>query len=119
MKFDVVARFCNTIPMVKFVSSSEIQRINFRFLTEITILPFLRNLDFLGSYSSFLYTQSWPYICLEKRKITKISKLPTIQEGYFRKIYKNLVERGSIRQKLENRLQFSHLAKISHLAQFS
>ena len=36
--------------MVKSVSSSKIQRINFGFLIEITILPFLRKLDFLGSY---------------------------------------------------------------------
>ena len=40
---------------------------------------------------SFLYIVL-PYICSEKRKITKISKLPTIQEGYFRKNYKNLVK---------------------------
>ena len=33
--------------MVKSVSSSEIYK-NFRFFTEITILPFLRKLDFLG-----------------------------------------------------------------------
>ena len=46
------------------------------------------------------YTQSWPYICSEKSKITKISKLPTIQEGYFRKNYKNLVKRGSTGQKV-------------------
>ena len=50
-KFDVLARFRETIPTVKSVSSSEIQRINFRFLTEIKILPFLRKLNFLGSYS--------------------------------------------------------------------
>ena len=50
-KFDVVARFYEMIPTVKSVFSSEIHRINFGFLTEITILPFLRKLDFLGSYS--------------------------------------------------------------------
>ena len=37
--------------MVKSISSSEIQRINFRILIKITILPFLRKLDFLGSYN--------------------------------------------------------------------
>ena len=51
-EFDVLARFRDTIPTVKSVSSSEIQRINFGFLTEITILPFLRKLDFLGSYTN-------------------------------------------------------------------
>ena len=50
MKFDVLARFRETIPTVKSVSLSEIQRINFGFLTEITILHFLKKLDFLGSY---------------------------------------------------------------------
>ena len=52
MKFDVLARFRETIPTVKSVSSSDIQRINFRFLTEITILSFFQKLEFLGSYSS-------------------------------------------------------------------
>ena len=37
-EFDVLARFHETIPTVNSVSSSEIQRINFGFLTEITIL---------------------------------------------------------------------------------
>ena len=37
-EFDVLPRFRETIPTVKSVSSSEIQRINFGFLTEITIL---------------------------------------------------------------------------------
>ena len=50
MKFDVLARFRETIPTIKSVSSSEIQIINFGFLIEITILPFLRKLDFIGSY---------------------------------------------------------------------
>ena len=50
-KFDAVAIFCETIPTVKSVSSSEIQRINSDFFTEIMILPFLRKLDFLGSYN--------------------------------------------------------------------
>ena len=39
MKFDMVARFRETIPTVKSISSSEIYK-NSRFLTEITILPF-------------------------------------------------------------------------------
>ena len=52
-KFDVLARFHETIPTVKSVSSSEIQRINFGFLTEITIFPFLRKLDFLESYNCY------------------------------------------------------------------
>ena len=34
------ARFRETIPTIKSVLSSEIQSINFGFLTEITILPF-------------------------------------------------------------------------------
>ena len=37
-EFYVLARFRETISTVKSVSSSEIQRINFGFLTEITIL---------------------------------------------------------------------------------
>ena len=56
-KFDVLPRFRETIPTVKSVSSSEIQRINFGFsteitifVTEITILPFFQKLEFLGSY---------------------------------------------------------------------
>ena len=57
-KFDVLVRFHETIPTVKFVSSSEIQRINFgffnrnyKFVTEITILPFFQKLEFLVSYT--------------------------------------------------------------------
>ena len=50
-KFDVLDRFREMIPTVKSVSSSKIQIINFGFLTKITILPFLRKLDFFGSYS--------------------------------------------------------------------
>ena len=56
-KFYVLTRFRETIPMVKSVSSSEIQRINYGFLIEInnfvieiTILPFFQKLEFLGSY---------------------------------------------------------------------
>ena len=49
-KFNMLARFHETIPTVKSVSSSEIQGINFIFLTEITILPFFHKLEFLGSY---------------------------------------------------------------------
>ena len=37
-EFDVLAGFREMIPTVKSVSSSEIQRINFGFLIEITIL---------------------------------------------------------------------------------
>ena len=55
LEFDVLARFRETIPMVKSVSSSKIQRINFGFLTEITIfvteitiLPFFQKLEFSG-----------------------------------------------------------------------
>ena len=47
--------------MVKSVSSSEIQRINFGLLTEIMILPFLRNLDFLGSYINICGDQCTSY----------------------------------------------------------
>ena len=49
-KFDVLARFCETIPTVKSVSSSEIWRLNFGFLIEITISHFFQKLEFLGSY---------------------------------------------------------------------
>ena len=38
LEFDVLARFRETIPTVQSVLSSEIQRINYGFLTEITIL---------------------------------------------------------------------------------
>ena len=44
-EFDMVARFCETIPTVKSVSSSEIYK-NSGFLTEITILPFFKKLEF-------------------------------------------------------------------------
>ena len=54
-KFYVLARFRETIPTVKSVLSSDIQRINFGFLTEITILEpklrfchFSRNWNFSG-----------------------------------------------------------------------
>ena len=50
MKFYVLARFREMIPTMKSISSSEIQRINSGFLTEITILPFFQKLEFLGSY---------------------------------------------------------------------
>ena len=49
-KFDVLARFRETIPTIKNVSSYEIYRINFGFLIEIMILPFFQKLEFLGSY---------------------------------------------------------------------
>ena len=44
-KFNVVARFRETIPTVKSVSSSEIYK-NFEFFTEITVLLFFRKLEF-------------------------------------------------------------------------
>ena len=44
MKFYVLARFRETIPMVKFVSSSEIYRINSRFLTKLQFCN--QNYDF-------------------------------------------------------------------------
>ena len=44
MKIDVLARFHETIPMVKSVLSSEIEK--FWIFTEITILPFFRKLEF-------------------------------------------------------------------------
>ena len=46
-KVDVVARFCEKIPTVKFVLLSEIKKI-FGFLTEISILSFFRKLEFSG-----------------------------------------------------------------------
>ena len=56
-KFYVLARFRETIPTVKSVLPSEIQRINSRFfyrnnnfVIEITILPFFQKLEFLRSY---------------------------------------------------------------------
>ena len=59
-KFYVLVSFHETIPTVKSVSSSEILRINYGFLTEInnfvieiTILPFFQKLEFLDSYISF------------------------------------------------------------------
>ena len=47
--------------MVKFVSSSKIQRINFGFLSEITILPFFQKLEFLGSYNIGWFHAHGPY----------------------------------------------------------
>ena len=52
MKFDVLARFRKMIPTVQSVLSSEVYRINYIFLTEITILPFFHKLEFLGSYNT-------------------------------------------------------------------
>ena len=44
-KFYEVARFCEMIPTVKYVSSSEIYKI-FNFFTEITVLPFFIKIEF-------------------------------------------------------------------------
>ena len=44
MKFDVVARFRETIPTVKSVSSSDLEK--FWILTEIPFYPFSENLNF-------------------------------------------------------------------------
>ena len=46
-KFDVVAKFRETISTKKSVSSSEIKK-NFGFLSKLQFYPFLRKLDFLG-----------------------------------------------------------------------
>ena len=48
-KFDVIARFCETIPTVKSVSSSEIKKI-FKFLPKLRFCHFLENWNFLGSH---------------------------------------------------------------------
>ena len=48
-KFDVLAGFRETIPTVKFVSSSDILK-KFEFSTKITVLPFIIKLDFIGFY---------------------------------------------------------------------
>ena len=55
-KFDVLARFRERIPIVKSISSSDLENKfqifnrNYNFVTEITILPFFQKLEFLGSY---------------------------------------------------------------------
>ena len=49
MKFDVVVRFHETIPTVKFGSSSEIKK-NFGFLPKLQFYPFAENLNFPGFY---------------------------------------------------------------------
>ena len=49
-KFDVLARFRETIPTAKSVSSSEIYKI-FLFLPKLQFCPFSENLNFLGSYT--------------------------------------------------------------------
>ena len=51
MKFDWVTRFRETIPTVKSVSSSEIWK-NLRFSTEITVLPFLRKIEFFPDFTA-------------------------------------------------------------------
>ena len=48
-KFDVLARFHETIQTVKSVSSSEIYK-NFGFLPKLQFCPFLENWNFFGSY---------------------------------------------------------------------
>ena len=48
MKFDVVARFHETIPTVKSVSSSDLEK--FWILTEIPFYHFSENLNFPGFY---------------------------------------------------------------------
>ena len=59
----MLARFRETIPTVKSILSSKIQRINFglfnrnySFVTLITILPFFQKLEFLGSYIQLLFS---------------------------------------------------------------
>ena len=48
-KFDVVARFHETIPTVKSVSSSKIYKI-FGFLLKLQFCPFSKSWNFLGSH---------------------------------------------------------------------
>ena len=48
-KFDMVARFRETIPTVKSVSSSKIYK-NFGFLPKLPFYPFSENWNFLRSY---------------------------------------------------------------------
>ena len=67
MKFDVVARFRETIQTVKSVSLSKIQRINSIILPEITIFPFLRKLDFLRSYKDPVVSGTEPRELMESR----------------------------------------------------
>ena len=49
-KFDRVAKFCETIPTVKFVLSPEILK-NSGFSTEITVVPFVRKIEFFSSFT--------------------------------------------------------------------
>ena len=58
-EFNVVARFREMIPMVKFVSSSEILK-NSIFLTEIIIFPFFRKLEFFGVLQICAWCSSSP-----------------------------------------------------------
>ena len=57
MKFDMVARFRETIPTVKSVLSSKILKI-FRLLPKLPFYPFLENLNFLWFYTSSKFFRS-------------------------------------------------------------
>ena len=50
MKLNMMARFRETIPTVKSISSSEIEK-NYGFLPKLPFYPFSKNWNFLGSYS--------------------------------------------------------------------
>ena len=67
MKFDVLARFRETILTVKSVSSSEIFKINFGFfLSKLRFCHFSRNWKFLGSYRNSSYLVYFPSLGRKK-----------------------------------------------------
>ena len=64
----MLTRFRETIPTVQSVLSSEISRINYGFLTDITIfvikitiLPLFQKLKFVGSYIVNNYNEYLPF----------------------------------------------------------
>ena len=73
-KFDEITRFRETIPTVKSVSSSEIQKKS-GFLTEITVLSFLENLDFFSGFYKESHLEFSFLFCFPLKKKSYDSKI--------------------------------------------
>ena len=101
-KFYVRTRFRETIPTVQSVLSSEISRINYRFLTDITIfvikitiLPLFQKLKFVGSYIVNNYNEYLPFKVNLDPETTRrvVEKIKTVEMEKHPKIIKNLIKR--------------------------
>ena len=80
-KFDVVAKFRETISTEKSVSSSEILK-NSGFSAEITILPFIQNLGFSGvSHATQIHKETPIDVVVGPRKHLKTLFVWSDKEG--------------------------------------